>query len=209
MKRFLEFIKESGLFHYGTSHIFSEEHRSMLPKNCYMVDVDALYTLNNKIYIVLEDKYKFESKMSKYQIIDKRSWQRQVLKKLSEKIDAFFVILEEKSKTYLRVNENDEDIPTKLPNNRKDLVEHNTANKLYLEIRSYRGQLVIKSIMYLKNGIESYLVDELKQHYRTIEVDIFDPNFIKMTENDNRQYKIIAGDEESWIQQYKYMKLLF
>ena len=203
--KFNEFINESRGTWYGISNIFSEGHRKYLNDNSYMVDIDALYTLDGKINVVMEDKYKFESRMSKYQIIDVRSWQRKVLRKFAAKINSHFVILEERSRTYLRVNERNEDIPTKIPYNNKKLVQHATANNMYLEIRGFG--LNIKSVMYIKDTIDPIVINEIKQHYRTLEISL-DGKDISINE-DGKIYKIKPEDKESWMKQYSYLKLLY
>lgn len=208
--KFTDFIKESLDIHYGISNIFSEEHRTMLSRKCLMVDVDKIYTLDNKIYIILEDKYKFESKLAKYKITEKESWQRKILKKFSTKLNSFFVLFEESTKVLLRVNQKNENIPTKLPYNRHDLIEHDTANKLYLETRSFSGNLYVKSVMYLKDSIDQNIIDQINKQYKMFEVDLSKEKegFIIIKSDTNEEYKIVIGSKKSWVDQYWKMKIM-
>jgi len=67
-----------------------------------------------------------------------------------------------------------------------------------------RTSLTVNTI---KDTIDPIVINEIKQHYRTLEISL-DGKDISINE-DGKIYKIKPEDKESWMKQYSYLKLLY
>ncbi len=186
---------------YGTSNKFSEEHRLHLPGNCYMTDIDGLYVdiKTNKLKVILEDKHKFENE-SFYNPIKSDSWQRKSLLNFCIKTNTYLVLNEISSDSWYYVNYDniiankiDTNIYLSNPNIKLQLEKYKfykTENKLYIEIRNNN----IVAIMYLKDEIESSVIEQFSKYYDTFEIDI-QGDKIQITNDKKKSYTINSPDD--------------
>jgi len=153
---------------YGKSNIFSEWHRK-LGNDKYMIDIDGLYwdNVNQKIVVILEDKYYFKG-LKHSNLLDAKNWMKQNLNIFTTNIHATLVFHEISSRSWYYIKNNDIIKNDNIPSALKKYEFINTENKLYLEI----PRNIPSAIMYIKNEIPNYIIDYLSYYYNTIEIEI-------------------------------------
>lgn len=202
---------------YTGGNLFSNSHRfPNLPENCPMVDVDNLIIDENfEIVGILEDKFKFESKMLGNPISSEGTWQIKMLNKICNSINIKLYLSETSTnKLYLVSDDKTEEVDNKSISNFRIL---NTSDIIYLEIRNR----MCKSLMFRTSGIKNLgqnLIFKSSQKLSSlIGVDTYLINdvlkdgliYILKYGDSRYNYHIIKSDDpESWSDIYSKLKLM-
>ena len=188
----------------GQINIFSSNHRKHLTSKEYMMDIDIIYTFEDKIKCIVEDKYKFINNLSS--ILDPDYWQRRALISLSKTTDIPILGYEKTTDEWIHIKKNNtHKYLDNMEERLKDFDIHETQNKLFLEVRFNNNIAKIIAIMYV-DYLDPIIYNQLSEYYDMYKVNIID-DVIEIT-RDSDNVKYIISNDEDWINVYNELKLM-
>ena len=193
-------IFESKKSFYRISNKFSEEHRIYLPDNCLLSDIDLIYTQENEIKTIVEDKYIFKNQLN--DILNPNYWQRKGLLNFTNTLNCSLILNEQSTDKWIYVKKDNSqvNVDTNYINNKLNTFKkHNTEEKLYIEIRYNK----VISVMYI-NELDPILIDILSKKFRLFKININDN--ITISELNGQTLNI--NSPEDWKKVYSEFKLL-
>ena len=178
---------------WGVSNLFSEWHRE-IGNAQYMIDIDGVYwdRTNNKIAVILEDKYMFKG-LEHSNLLQKNNFMRNMLNIFSSHINATLVFCETSTNKWYYVDGSNVIKNDKIEEALKKYEYINTENKLYIEM----PHATPTTVMYINDGLPQTLINYLSEFYETIEVKVneeekiitIDNNIVDSVETMRELYK--------------------